>query len=49
MTNNYDIKSSFNDFFKDCKLKQKAGIKIVAFPTGMGKTYGSANNAIQVA
>lgn len=49
MIDNYDIKSSFNDFIKICKIKEKAGIKIVAFPTGMGKTYGSANSAIQIA
>lgn len=45
----YDITDSFNEFYQNCKKEQKLGLKIVAFPTGMGKTYGSANNAIQVA
>lgn len=48
MIKKYDIKSSFNDFYQNCKTKKKPGLKIVAFPTGMGKTYGSANNAVQV-
>lgn len=38
MTDNYDIESSFNDFFKSCKLNKKAGIKIVPFSIGMEKT-----------
>lgn len=38
MTDNYDNESSFNDFFKSCKLNKKAGIKILPFSTGMEKT-----------
>lgn len=44
----YDIQCSFNDFYQHCKINKKSGLKVVAFPTGMGKTYGAANNAVLV-
>lgn len=49
MDKKYDIESSFNDFYQNCKQNHLPGVKIVAFPTGMGKTHGAANNAIKVA
>jgi hypothetical protein len=49
MKNTYNITSSFHDFYNKCKNKRSPGIKIIAFPTGMGKTHGAANNAIQIA
>lgn len=44
-----DTTPTFNEFYKKCKKEIKPGLKIVAFPTGMGKTFGAANSAIQVA
>lgn len=48
MTHTYNITSSFIDFYKKSKNINTSGIKIVAFPTGMGKTHGAANSAIKV-
>jgi len=49
MTTAYNINSSFNNFYQKCREQEVPGIKVIAFPTGMGKTHGAAISAIQVA
>lgn len=49
MTKTYSITDSFGEFYQKCKTQNTTGLKVIAFPTGMGKTYGSAYHAVQVA
>lgn len=48
MSIDYHIYSSFNVFIKNCIGQETSGLKIISFPTGMGKTYGSSGSAIEV-